>query len=87
MDNREDVTEKDKMPELQKQALFKGITLMFASLPFIFAGPSIMFALGIPRMRDGHYDALVASIVVMIIAGIVGVSGLRRVLRAFFEGR
>ncbi|TVQ79486.1 MAG: hypothetical protein EA358_03535 [Flavobacteriales bacterium] len=87
MNNREDLDNKDRMPEAQRQALFKGITLMFASLPFVFAGPSLLFALGVPRLRHGHYDALIASVVVMIIAGVIGVSGLRRVLKAFFEKR
>jgi hypothetical protein len=87
MNNKEDIKNKDTIPEAQKEALMKGITLMFASLPFVFAGPSIMFALGVPRLREGQYDALIVSIIVMIIAGVVGVTGLRRVLKAFFEGR
>ncbi len=77
--------EKDKIPTEQKQSIFKGIALMLGSLPFIFLGPSLMFGAGIPQFKEGSYMMFILSIALMITAGIIGVTGLRKVLKAFFD--
>ncbi len=77
--------EKDRMPEAQKEEIFKGIVLMFASLPFVFAGPSLMFAFGVPQLRDGNPTMLIVSMLVMIVAVFTAVKGLKRILKAFFD--
>jgi hypothetical protein len=77
--------EKDKMPSEQKQDIFKGIVLMFTSLPFIFLGPSLMFGAGIPQFKEGNYTMFIVSVALMVAAGIIGVTGLKKVLNAFFN--
>ena len=77
--------EKDKMPSEQKQDIFKGVVLMFTSLPFIFLGPSLMFGAGIPQCKEGNYTMLTVSVALMVAAGVIGVMGLKKVLKAFFN--
>lgn len=79
--------EKDKIHDDQKKTIFKGIAMMFGALPFVFAGPSLMFGVGIPHLNDGRYAMFIVSIILMILAGVIGVTGLKKVLAGFFERR
>ncbi|MCC5916314.1 MAG: hypothetical protein JJU02_03195 [Cryomorphaceae bacterium] len=73
------------MQEQQKKEVFRGLALMFAALPFIFSGPALFFALGVPGIRDGDFQMALLSFLLMLIAGLLGVFGLKTVLRAVFQ--
>jgi hypothetical protein len=79
------MTEEQAKKEAQRKELFRGIALMFASLPFIFSGPALLFAVGVPQLREGNIYILLLSLLMMLIAGLLGITGLRVVLRAFFD--
>ena len=67
-----------------KELLVKGLYQLAFSLPFIFAGPSLYFSLGIRDWNDGRYLWTLVSIVLMLLAGFLFVRGIRMSMRAFF---
>ncbi len=63
----------------------RGVRYMAIGFPFIFMGPTLMFWLGIPYLRQDNYWWLVASIAMMGLAGFFCVKGLLTVLSSFFD--
>jgi len=68
-----------------KDKLMRGARFLAIAFPFIFMGPSLMFMLGIPAMRQDNIWWMAVSIAVMGIAAFFGVRGILTVLSAFFD--
>jgi len=70
-----------------KERLIKGIRFIAIAFPFIFLGPMLLYALGIPAWQQGNVWWLILSVALMAVAAYFGVRGLRTILAAFFSNR
>lgn len=68
-----------------KDKLMRGVRFLAIGFPFIFMGPMLMTAMGIPYSRQGNYIWLVLSILLMCTAAYLAIRGLRTILSAFFD--
>jgi len=60
-----------------------GLFRLAWSFPFIFVGPSLYIGKG----TSGSWYWTVISIVLMLVAVFLAVSGLRKVMSGFFDGK
>lgn len=68
-----------------KDKLMKGVRFMAVGFPFIFMGPMLLTALGIPAMHQENYLWLIVSILLMLTAVYFCIRGLRTILSALFD--
>ena len=60
-----------------------GLFRLAWSFPFIFVGPSLYIGKG----TSGAWDWTALSIAIMLVAVFLAVSGLRKVMSGFFDGK
>lgn len=63
--------------------ILAGLFRLAWSFPFIFVGPSLYIGKG----TSGSWYWTVISIVLMLVAVFLAVSGLRKVMSGFFDGK
>ena len=66
-----------------QEQIVAGLFRLAWSFPFIFIGPSLYIGKG----TSGSWYWTVISIVLMLVAVFLAVSGLRKVMRGFFDGK
>ena len=66
-----------------QEQIVAGLFRLAWSFPFIFAGPSLYIGKG----TSGSWYWTVISIVLMLVAVFLAVSGLRKVMSGFFDGK
>ena len=71
------------MEESNKETIVQGLMRMLYAFPFIFSGPALLVGKG--RTGAWYWGAL--SIVLMLAAVVLVVTGLRKVLTGFFGER
>ena len=68
-----------------KDKLMRGVRFLAIGFPFIFMGPMLMTAMGIPYSREGNWIWFSLSILLMCTAAYLAIRGLRTILSAFFD--
>ncbi|MEC8459178.1 MAG: DUF6095 family protein [Bacteroidota bacterium] len=66
-----------------QEQIVAGLFRLAWSFPFIFTGPSLYIGKG----TSGSWYWTVISIVLMLVAVFLAVSGLRKVMSGFFDGK
>ena len=66
-----------------QEQIVAGLFRLAWSFPFIFIGPSLYIGKG----TSGSWYWTVISIVLMLVAVFLAVSGLRKVMSGFFDGK
>ena len=58
-----------------------------AALPLVFTAPGLYVYLGVPTLEQGRYLWVGICLVLMVAAVVLGVLGLRSIMRGFFGDR
>ncbi len=68
-----------------KELLAKGVKYLFAALPLMFIGPSVMYNAFMNKKNDWHYAVLIIGCAICITAVFLAFKGIKTMTDAIFN--